>query len=54
MGKVIELEEYRFKSDGMSVRQVRGMRPYARFKAKHHRLMQKGDKELKEAVPSEE
>ena len=54
MSKVIELEKYRFKSDGMTVRQIRTMRAYARFRAKHHRLMQERDKKLKEKEQSEE
>ena len=54
MAKVIKLEDYRFKSGDMTVKQIRAMRAYARFKAKHYRLMQERDEKLEETVPSEE
>ena len=47
MSKVIKLDTYRFKSDGMTVKQNRMLRAYARFKAKHYRSMQEKDAKLK-------
>jgi hypothetical protein len=47
MGKVINFDDYRFKSDGMTVKQTRAQRGYARFKAEHRRAMQERDEKRK-------
>jgi len=54
MGKVIELEEYRFKSDGRSVKDIRRIRAYVRWKVNNHRLMQEADEKRKEMEQSKE
>ena len=45
MGKVINIDDYFLKSHGMTVREVRGIRAYVRFKARNHRLMQEAAEE---------
>jgi len=47
MSKVIKPDKYRFKSDGMTVQQIRMFRAYARFKAKHYRYLQEKDAKSK-------
>lgn len=49
MGKVIILDDHFIKSEGMTFRQMRGMRAYARFKADHHRRLEEAAKKREDA-----
>jgi hypothetical protein len=53
MGKVINFDDYFIKSRDMTVRQIRGQRAYARFKADHYRRMQERDSKRKRETPPE-